>query len=67
MHIVKENLKYFRKIKKLTQDEIANKLGISRSCYANYEQGIRQPSIDIFRNICIILECTSDEILGLDE
>ena len=66
MHIVKENLKYFRQIKNMTQQELADKIGISRQCYAHYEQGCRQPSIDVLRSICEVLECTADEIIGID-
>lgn len=66
MHIVKENLKMYRKIKNITQQEIADRIGVTRQCYAHYEQGVRQPSIDVLRNICEVLECTSDEIIGID-
>lgn len=34
-----DNLRYYRKSKKYTQEEIANKLDISTSAYGFYEQG----------------------------
>ena len=64
MHIVKENLKQLRKFKKLTQQQVADKLGITRACYSGYEQGRRQPSMDILRKICEVLNCSADEIIN---
>lgn len=66
MQIVKENLKSFRKFKQMTQQEVADKIGVTRECYSGYEQGRRQPSIDVLRSICEVLECTADEIIGID-
>lgn len=66
MNIVKENLRFYRKAKKLNQQEVADKIGVTRQCYSNYEQGIRQPSVDVLRKICEVLECTADEIIGID-
>jgi transcriptional regulator with XRE-family HTH domain len=66
MNIVKENLRFYRKAKKLNQQEVADKIGVTRQCYSNYEQGIRQPSVDVLRNICEVLECTADELIGID-
>ena len=64
MHIVKENLKQMRKNKKLTQLQVANEIGVTRQCYALYEQGRRQPSIDILRKICDFFNCMADEIIN---
>jgi putative transcriptional regulator len=33
-----------RKLKGLTQKEVADACGITRSCYAGYEQGVRSPN-----------------------
>ena len=66
MNIVKENLRFYRKAKKLNQQEVADKIGVTRQCYSNYEQGIRQPSVEILRNICEVLECSADELIGID-
>jgi transcriptional regulator with XRE-family HTH domain len=32
-----------RKLQGLTQKEVADACGITRSCYAGYEQGVRSP------------------------
>ena len=44
--MVAENLKNIRKEHKLTQQDIANVLGIDRSTYAFYETGKTTPSVN---------------------
>ena len=44
-------LKELRKDMSLTQAELAEKLGIPSSTYANWEQGRREPSIGEIYNI----------------
>ncbi|MBO5954691.1 MAG: helix-turn-helix transcriptional regulator [Clostridia bacterium] len=63
---LKNQFKYFRNQSKLKQEEVALKIGVTRQCYAHYEQGIREPSIDIIRKLCIIFNCTADELLEIE-
>jgi len=60
-----ERLKSIRKSKNLTQKEVAENLGITLSAYSNYEQGIREPSINIIIKICKYYNVTADYLLGL--
>lgn len=46
MNYFTKNLRYLRKQKRLTQTELANIIGISRSTIGNWELGNRQPSIE---------------------
>ena len=57
-------LTVFRKQRGYTQAELANKLGISRSTYANYESGNRSPDLEMLERISDILNCTLDELFG---
>lgn len=41
---MREWLINIRKLKGLTQKEVAESCGVSRTCYAHYEQGIRTPN-----------------------
>jgi transcriptional regulator with XRE-family HTH domain len=41
-----ENIKFLRKLRKLSQDEIATITGITRATWHNYENGNTQPEID---------------------
>ena len=46
-----------------TQARIANKLGVTRACYANYEQGIRELSFKTGVALKNILDIEDDVIL----
>lgn len=60
-----DNLKKARQRVGLTQQQIANALGITKSTYCGYETGKRQPDIPKLRRLSLLL-CTSvDEMLGL--
>lgn len=54
------NLKTTRKLSDLTQKQVAEKLGVVESCYANWEQGRTEPSIDMLRKLgnifCVDIE-----------
>ena len=41
---MREWLVNIRKLKGFTQKEVADACGITRSCYAGYEQGVRSPN-----------------------
>lgn len=60
-----DNLKKSRQRIGLTQQQIANALGITKSTYCGYETGKRQPDLAKLRRLALLL-CTSvDELLGL--
>jgi transcriptional regulator with XRE-family HTH domain len=61
-----ENLKTLRKEKGLKQKDIAIKLGVVESCYANWEQGRTEPDIKTLQQLSIIFDVTIDEMLGND-
>lgn len=44
-------LKTLRKIKKMTQQDVANALGVKRSTISNYEIGRRSPSLSELRRM----------------
>ena len=47
-----DRLKELRRVLKLTQQEIADKLGIKRNSFANYEIGRNTPLDTIIKSIC---------------
>lgn len=60
-----ENLKRARQRIGLTQQQIADSLGITKSTYCGYETGKRQPDIAKLRRLSLLLCISVDEMLGL--
>lgn len=59
-----ENLKKFRKRKRLTQEELANKLGVIRATYWGYEKGSIMPPYDKLELLADIFGISIDELMG---
>lgn len=59
-----EKLRNERLIKGLSQKQAAEQLQLSRTCYANYEQGTREPSLDVLRRICDFYDISADYLIG---
>lgn len=70
MNIMDDNcfgkrLKGLRLDHKMTQVELASKLGISASAIGMYEQGRREPDNKLLSKICTLFNSTTDYLLGL--
>ena len=61
---ITESLKSIRKQYKMTQEDVAKFLGISRSGYTYYETGKSLPSIDVLRKLAAIYDTTIDAVVG---
>ncbi len=46
-----------------TQQEIAQLLGIKQQTISHYLTGDRMPALDIFANLCVVLDLDASEIL----
>ncbi|MDE6275646.1 MAG: helix-turn-helix domain-containing protein [Clostridia bacterium] len=51
----------------MTHLQIASLIGVSKSCIEHYIKGDRLPTLDIFANLCKILDESADYLLCLDE
>jgi transcriptional regulator with XRE-family HTH domain len=58
-----QNLKRLREKAGLTQEELAEELGITRQSVSKWELGINEPDLPTVRALCRILNCTYDELL----
>lgn len=58
-----KTLKKLRKEKKLTQVQLAKKIGISSNYYARIERDEENPSLEVFKDIAKALKVKSSEIL----
>lgn len=59
------NLKNLRRIKKITQIELANKLSLSRTSIVMWESGQNYPSMDKLIELANIFDCSIDFLLGI--
>ena len=59
-----EKLRQLRKEKGVSQEVAAKELQLSRTCYAGYEQGIREPSLDTLKRICDYFDISADYLIG---
>ena len=55
----------YRKMKGMTQCDLADKLGVTASAISQYESGKREPSIVQLKRLAKILDCTTDQLLSL--
>ena len=57
-------IKLLREELKMTQQELANRLGGAKSTVAMYEKEDRNPSLDVLIKLSEIFNCSIDYILG---
>lgn len=62
-----EKLKTLRKDTDLTQQEVADKLYISRSLYAKYESGIAVPNKDTLQKIALLFNVDVNDLVSCEE
>lgn len=60
------NLKLLRKRVKRSQEEVAQDLGLTRSSYSGYENGVAQPGIDLLVTLCDYYLIPIDDFLRKD-
>ena len=61
-----ENLKLIRKSKNISQEELADKLGVSRQSISKWETGENYPTINNILCLCDIFKCKINEIVHED-
>lgn len=59
-----ERIKQLRNAKRLTQADVAEKIGITRPAYTAYETGKRQPDFDILQKLATLFDVSTDYLLG---
>ena len=63
---ISEIIKFNRKLKKMTQSELGEKLGVSQDTISIWETGKAQPNYDAIQKMCIVFNLTGDEILQIE-
>ena len=60
-----KKMKEIRMEKHCSQKETAKKLGLAISTYSNYENGYREPPMEVIQSFCTLFNLTVDELLDL--
>lgn len=60
-----DNLRAARERLGLTQQQVAARLGVSKSAYCSYETNKRQPDVEKLRQLSDILQSTTDALLDV--
>ena len=58
-----ERLYHFRKLRGLTQKELAELIGITKTQVYRYEKNAAQPTLDVIKRLAIALTITTDELI----
>lgn len=53
-----------RKVKKMTQSELAEQLGVTNRSVSNWENGKNMPDVSLFKPLCEVLNITINELLS---
>ncbi|WP_162291780.1 MULTISPECIES: helix-turn-helix transcriptional regulator [Blautia] len=63
MATIGENIKYFRKQKKMTQKELATLVGVNEVTIRSYELGKYNPKINILTRLSIAFDCKVTDLM----
>ena len=59
-------LKHLRTQNRLTQEQLAQKLGVTKSVVSAYETGVRMPSYSVLVTLARIFHVSTDYLLGVE-
>lgn len=62
-----EKIKSLRIEKKLTQKQVADRIGLAISAVSSYESGARYPSYDVLAKLARIFHVSTDYLLGMTD
>ncbi|MBY0478714.1 MAG: LexA family transcriptional regulator [Chitinophagaceae bacterium] len=66
MAMANQNMKYLRKLRGLTQDEFAQKIGIKRSLVGAYEEERAEPNYEVLETVSDLFKVSIDDLLRKD-
>ena len=61
-NLIKTNRERFR----MSQTQLATALGLTQEAISKYENNVREPSIETIKRLCVLFNCTADELLEID-
>ncbi len=67
MVVLGEKVRFLRKKNNLTQSQLAEIIGVTKSMVSSYETSIRLPSYDVLIKLAYTFKVTTDYLLGIDK
>lgn len=67
MNSIGERIKELRTARKMTQNEFADRINVTKSTVSAYENGTRLPSYDVLIKIARLFKVSTDHLLGYSE
>lgn len=64
--MLNEKIRFLRKTSKLSQVELAKKLGVTKQCVSNWENDNIQPSVEMLVKLAKLFNVSTDYMLDLD-
>ena len=61
-----ENLQFYRKRKNITQEQLAEQLGVSRQTVSKWESDSSYPEMEKILQLCDLFECSMDILIRGD-
>ena len=64
--MINENIKHFRKVKGISQEEMVVKLNVVRQTVSKWENGLSVPDADVIIHMANLLDVSVSQLLGLE-
>lgn len=64
--LIGENLKLLRKRRKFSQEELASALGLTRSSYSGYENGVAEPNLENLKKFSEFFNISLDKLIKIE-
>ena len=65
--VIAKNLLFYRKKNKITQKELAEKLGVKHNAISSWENGVNSIDIDTLFRVCQIFGITVNDMYGMSD
>lgn len=65
MELIGDNIKYLRKTKGLTQEELAKNIGVNRAMIGSYEENRAVPKLSVLQDIAYFFSISIDDLIKL--
>lgn len=67
MKTYSNRIRELRLTKSLNQEQLAEKIGLTKQAISQYERGDRKPSLDVIEALCDFFNVSADYLLGKDD